>query len=187
MCIVVGMSIGHTLLGLLENGPRHGYDLKRAYDERFGQDRPLPYGQVYSTLSRLLRNGLVEVAGVESGDGPDRKRYAITDAGVTDVAAWLGTAEPPEPYLHNTLYTKVVLAIMSGRGAADVLDVQRAAHLRAMRELTRRKANGDLADALICDHALFHLEADLRWLELTMARLTELAERVAEPNDGVRS
>lgn len=186
------MSIGHTLLGLLETGPRHGYDLKRAYDERFGQDRPLPYGQVYSTLSRLLRNGLVEVAGVESGDGPDRKRYAITNAGVTDVADWLGTAEPPEPYLHNTLYTKVVLAIMSGRGAADVLDVQRAAHLRAMRELTQRKANGDLADALICDHALFHLEADLRWLELTMARLTELAERVAEskdvaaPKDGVR-
>ncbi len=172
------MSIGHTLLGLLETGPRHGYDLKRAYDERFGQDKPLPYGQVYSTLSRLLRHGLVEVTGVEAGDGPDRKRYAITDAGVTDVAQWLETAEPPEPYLHNTLYTKVVLALLSGRSAADVLDVQRAAHLRAMRELTRRKAAGDLADALICDHALFHLEADLRWLELTAARLAELAGSV---------
>ncbi|HYS34626.1 MAG TPA: PadR family transcriptional regulator, partial [Pseudonocardiaceae bacterium] len=57
------MSIGHALLGLLETGPRHGYDRKRAYDERFGHDRPLPYGQVYSTLSRLLRNGLVEVSG----------------------------------------------------------------------------------------------------------------------------
>ncbi|HYS40352.1 MAG TPA: PadR family transcriptional regulator [Pseudonocardiaceae bacterium] len=172
------MSIGHTLLGLLETGPRHGYDLKRAYDERFGQDRPLPYGQVYSTLSRLLRNGLVEVSGVEAGDGPDRKRYTITDAGVTDVADWLRTAEPPAPYLQNVLYTKVVLALLSGRSAADVLDVQRAEHLRAMRELTRRKADGDLADALICDHALFHLEADLRWLELTTARLDELAGRV---------
>lgn len=172
------MSIGHALLGLLEDGPRHGYDLKRAYDERFGQDRPLPYGQVYSTLSRLLRNGLVEVAGVESGDGPDRKRYSITEAGVTDVDQWLHTAEPPEPYLHNTLYTKVVLALLSGRSAADVLDVQRAAHLKAMRELTKRKADGDLADALICDHALFHLEADLRWLELTTARLDQLAGQV---------
>ena len=172
------MSIGHTLLGLLEGGPRHGYDLKRAYDERFGQDRPLPYGQVYSTLSRLLRNGLVEVTGVEAGDGPDRKRYAITDAGVTDVAQWLRTPEAPEPYLHNVLYTKVVLALLSGRSAVDVLDVQRAEHLRAMRELTRRKAIGDLADALICDHALFHLEADLRWLELTTARLDELAGKV---------
>jgi DNA-binding PadR family transcriptional regulator len=172
------MSIGHALLGLLETRPRHGYDLKRTYDERFGQDKPLPYGQVYSTLSRLLRNGLVEVVGVESGEGPDRKRYAITDAGVTDLTVWLGTAEPPEPYLHNTLYTKVVLALLSGRSAADVLDVQRTAHLGTMRELTRRKASGDLADALICDHALFHLEADLRWLELTGARLDELAGQV---------
>lgn len=172
------MSIGHALLGLLEGGPRHGYDLKRAYDERFGQDRPLPYGQVYSTLSRLLRNGLVEVTGVEAGDGPDRKRYAITDSGITDVVQWLGTPETPEPYLHNVLYTKVVLALLSGRSAVDVLDVQRAEHLRAMRELTRRKAIGDLADALICDHALFHLEADLRWLELTTARLDDLAGKV---------
>ena len=75
------MSIGTTFLGLLEAGPRHGYDLKRAYDERFGTDRPLHYGQVYSTLSRLLKNGLVEVDGVEPGGGPERKRYAITDAG----------------------------------------------------------------------------------------------------------
>ncbi|MEU4802329.1 PadR family transcriptional regulator [Actinosynnema sp. NPDC023587] len=173
------MSIGHTLLGLLEKGPRHGYDLKRAYDERFGQDRPLHYGQVYTTLSRLLRNGLVAEAGVESGDGPERKRYAITDAGVTDVEQWLGTAEKPEPYLQNTLYTKVVLALLSGRSADDVLDVQRAAHLGTMRELTRRKASGDLADQLICDHALFHLEADLRWLELTAARLGQLSAQIA--------
>jgi DNA-binding PadR family transcriptional regulator len=178
-CIVLRMSISHTLLGLLERGPRHGYDLKRAYDERFGADRPLAYGQVYSTLSRLLRDGLVEVSGVESGDGPDRKTYTITTAGVTDVATWLSTPEPPETYLHNTLYTKVVLALLSGRDAADVLDAQRGRHLNVMRELTRRKADGDLADALICDHALFHLEADLRWLELTAARLGELKKEVA--------
>ncbi len=170
------MSISHTLLGLLEAGPRHGYDLKRTYDERFGQDRPLHYGQVYSTLSRLLRNGLVEVTGVESGEGPDRKRYTITDAGVTDVETWLRTPEQPAAYLQNTLYTKVVLALLSGRDAQDVLDIQRAEHLAAMRELTKRKSRGDLADALICDHALFHLEADLRWLELTAARLDQLSQ-----------
>ncbi|GAA4001839.1 PadR family transcriptional regulator [Allokutzneria multivorans] len=170
------MSVGHTLLGLLEKGPRHGYDLKRAYDERFGHDRPLHYGQVYSTLSRLLRNGLVQVDGTEAGGGPERKRYAITDAGVTDVDEWLGTPEKPELYLQNTLYAKVVLALMSGRGAQGVLDTQRAEHLRLMRVLTRRKAEGDLAEQLVCDHALFHLEADLRWLELTAARLDELRE-----------
>jgi DNA-binding PadR family transcriptional regulator len=173
------MSIPHALLGLLESGPRHGYDLKRAYDQRFGHDRPLHYGQVYSTLARLLKNGLVEESGIEPGGGPERKRYAITDAGVTDVDSWLLTPEKPELYLQNTLYTKVVLALLSGRSAADVLDSQRAAHLRTMRELTVRKRGGDLADQLICDHALFHLEADLRWLEVTTARLDELRKQVS--------
>ena len=65
-----------------------------------------------------------------------------------------------------------------GRSAQDILDTQRAEHLRAMRELTRRKGTGDIADQLVCDHALFHLEADLRWLELTAARLDALAEQV---------
>ena len=169
------MSIAKTFLGLLEAGPRHGYDLKRGYDQRFGHDRPLAYGQVYATLSRLLRNGLVEIDGVEPGGGPERKRYAVTEAGVADVDLWLAQ---PEPYLQNTLYAKVVLALLSGRSAVDVLDTQRAAHLTTMRELTRRKADGDLADQLICDFALFHLEADLRWLELTAARVDQLAAEV---------
>ncbi|MGW8955060.1 PadR family transcriptional regulator [Streptomyces sp. NPDC055709] len=172
------MSIGNTLLGLLESGPRHGYDLKRAFDEKFGHDRPLAYGQVYATMSRLLKNGLVEVDGVEAGGGPERKRYAITGAGVTDVSQWLATPEKPEPYLQSTLYTKVALALLTNRSAAEVLDTQRSEHLRLMRALTNRKRGGDLADQLICDHALFHLEADLRWLELTAARLDQLAKEL---------
>jgi DNA-binding PadR family transcriptional regulator len=173
------MSVGHALLGLLETGPRHGYELKRSYDERFNTTgRPLHYGQVYGTLARLLKNGLVEVDGIEPGDGPERKRYAVTDAGVTDVARWLAQPEPPEPYLQSTLYTKVVLALLTGRTAVDILDTQRAEHLRLMRELTRRRAAGDLADQLVCDHALFHLEADLRWLEVTAERLDQLTEEV---------
>ena len=172
------MSLGHTILGLLEHQPRHGYDIKRAYDEQFGHDRALHYGQVYATLSRLLKNGLIEVDAVEAGEGPERKRYTITAAGITDVERWLGEPEPPEPYLQSTLYTKVVLALLTGRPATGILDAQRREHLRLMRELTRRKVDGDLADQLICDHALFHLEADLRWLELTAARLDGLAAEV---------
>ena len=178
VCIVSRMSLGHTFLGLLEDHPSHGYDIKRSYDERFGHGRALHYGQVYATLSRLLRNGLVEVDSVEAGEGPERKRYSITDAGITDVEQWLGRPESPEPYLQSTLYTKVVLALLTSRSAADILDTQRGEHLRLMRELTQRKINGDLTDQLVCDHALFHLEADLRWLELTAARLDELAAEV---------
>ncbi|MET1075219.1 MAG: PadR family transcriptional regulator [Umezawaea sp.] len=172
------MSLGHSLLGLLRQEPRHGYDLKRAYDDHFGQARPLPYGQVYATLSRLLKNGLIEESGVQPGNGPDRKRYAITTDGVTDVDLWLGRPENPELYLQSTLYSKVVIALLAGRDAVDVVDTQRAAHLRSMRELTARKRDGDLADKLICDHALFHLDADLRWLELTEARLADLGKLV---------
>ena len=62
------MATGEVLLGLLVEQPRHGYDLKRAYDERFGADRPLRFGQVYATLARLLRDGLVDVDAVEAGD-----------------------------------------------------------------------------------------------------------------------
>jgi len=172
------MSVAQTFLGLLEEQPRHGYDLKRVYDDRFGRARPLQYGQVYSTLARLLKRGFVTVDGVEPGGGPDRKRYAITHAGVADVERWLAEPEAPEPYLQSTLYAKVALALLTGRGAQAILDAQRAEHLRAMRELTRRKATGDIADQLVCDHALFHLEADLRWLELTAARLDKLAEEM---------
>jgi DNA-binding PadR family transcriptional regulator len=173
------MSIGKTFLGLLEAGPSHGYDLKREYDACFGSDRPVAYGQVYATLSRLLKHGFVTVDGVEPGGGPERKRYAITEAGVADVEAWLAEPEKPELYLQSALYAKVVLALRSGRSALDILDTQRAEHLALMRTLTARKAAGDLADQLVCDHALFHLEADLRWLELTAARLDQLAGEVA--------
>jgi DNA-binding PadR family transcriptional regulator len=173
------MPIAKTFLGLLEGGPSYGYDLKREYDARFGHDRPVAYGQVYATLSRLLKHGLVTVDAVEPGAGPDRKRYAITPEGVADVSTWLAQPEKPDLYLQSTLYSKVVVALGSSRSATDILDTQRAEHLQLMRELTRRKSGGDLADQLVCDHALFHLEADLRWLELTAARLDDLAGALA--------
>jgi len=172
------MGVSQSLLGLLEVAPRHGYDLKRGHDELFRAERPVAYGQVYATLSRLLKNGLVSVEGTEPGEGPDRKRYAITDAGVTDLQSWLSTPERPQEYLQNTLYTKVVLALLSHRSADEILDAQRREHLTAMREFNRRKQTGDLADQLICDHALFHLEADLKWLEMTASRLAELRTQV---------
>jgi DNA-binding PadR family transcriptional regulator len=172
------MTIATAFLALLEGRPQHGYDLKRAYDQHFGHDRPLHYGQVYTTLAKLLRNGMVSVDGADGDGGPDRKRYTITEAGVTDVQRWLGEPEKPDQYLQSALYAKVIGALLTGRPAAGVLDTQREEHLVAMRELTRRKRAGDLADRLICDHALFHLEADLRWLEHTATLLDELAEQV---------
>ena len=172
------MTVPHALLGLLEREPSHGYDLKRDYDTFFGRGKPLPFGQVYATLARLARDGKVEAADAEPGSGPDRKRYVITDEGVSEVAAWLAEPVPPEPHLQTVLFAKVVLALMSGRSAEQYLDLQRASHLQRMRELTALKRSGSTIDALLADHALFHLEADLRWIELTTARLDALAKEV---------
>ena len=172
------MSVGYALLGLLESRPRYGYELKREYDERFAQARPLKFGQVYATLARLLRDGRIGIEAVEAGAGPERKLYAITPTGVADLERWLAEPEPPEPHLQSVLFSKVVLSLLSGRSAAEVLDTQRAAHLVAMRDLTRRKQAGDLVDALVADYGLFHLEADLRWIELAGARLEKLDKEI---------
>ncbi len=167
-----------TLLGLLEREPSHGYDLKRDYDTYFGRGKPLPYGQVYATLSRLARDGKAIAGPAEHGEGPDRKRYAITEAGIKDVEQWLSEPAAPEPHLQTVLFAKVVLALMLGRPAGRYLDVQRAAHLGRMRELTALKQRGNLVDTLLADHGLYHLEADLRWIDHTAARLDMLAQAV---------
>lgn len=167
-----------TILGLIDREPSHGYDLKRDYDEYFGREKPLPFGQVYATLARLARDGKVFTGEMEPGDGPDRKRYVITDAGRHDVEEWLARPVDPEPHLQTVLFAKVVLALMLGRSADTYLDTQRSAHLKRMRELTELKRNGEVVDALLADHGLFHLEADLRWIDLTQARLGAIAETV---------
>ena len=167
-----------TLLGLLDREPSHGYDLKRDYDTYFGREKPLPYGQVYATLSRLARDGKAIAGPAEHGEGPDRKRYAITEAGVKDVERWLSEPAAPEPHLQTVLFAKVVLALMLGRPAERYLDLQRAAHLARMRELTELKQRGNLVDTLLADHGLYHLEADLRWIDHTAARLDLLAQAV---------
>jgi DNA-binding PadR family transcriptional regulator len=177
-CMLLSVTVPLTLLGLLEREPSHGYDLKRDYDSYFGRGKQLPFGQVYATLGRLARDGKV-VAGAEPGAGPERKRYAITELGATEFDTWLTQPIEPEPHLQTVLFTKVVLALMLGRPAEAYLDTQRGAHLQRMRELTEiKRANGSLMDSLLADHGLFHLEADLRWIDVTSARLGALAEMV---------
>jgi DNA-binding PadR family transcriptional regulator len=172
------VSVPLTLLGLLEREPSHGYDLKRDYDTYFGRGKQLPFGQVYATLGRLARDGKVIGGEAEPGEGPDRKRYAITDLGRAEVDSWLADPVEPEPHLQTILFAKVTLALMLGKPAAAYLDKQRSAHIRRMQELTELRRNGALVDVLLADHALFHLEADLRWIDLTSARLAELAALV---------
>jgi DNA-binding PadR family transcriptional regulator len=174
------MNVPSTLLGLLESGASHGYELKREYDALFSRDKPLSFGQVYGTLGRLERDGYVAVEGTAPGDGPDRKRYVITSSGVALLERWLREPERPDPYLQPVLFTKVVLALTSGRPAAEYLDAQRAAHMAHMRALTAERREGGLTDALVADYALFHLQADLQWIDLTTQRLDQLAKEISQ-------
>src|SRR5580698_1335764 len=168
------MSVPLTLLGLLDREPSHGYDLKRDYDTWFGRGKPLSYGQVYATLSRLARDGMAIAGASEPGEGPDRKRYIITEAGAQEVEHWLSEPAAPEPHLQTVLFAKVVLALMLELPADRYLNAQRAAHLQRMRELTQLKQEASMVDLLLADHGLYHLEADLRWIDHTAARLDVL-------------
>src|SRR4029077_18095036 len=146
----------------------------------FGRGRQLPFRQVYTTLGPLGRDGKIVPGDDEPRDGADRTRYAITATGRHVVDTWLAEPVEPEPHLQTVLFAKVTLALMLGKPAAAYLDTQRSAHLRRMQELTEVKRTGPLVDVLLSDHALFHLEADLRWIDLTSARLAELAEAVGK-------
>src|ERR1700722_3496190 len=105
------MSVPMALLGLLDREPSHGYDLTRDYDTYFGRGRPLPFGQVYATLARLARDGKAIVGEAESGAGPDRKRYTITETGKHEVEMWLGGPIAPRPHLQAALFVKVGLPL----------------------------------------------------------------------------
>jgi DNA-binding PadR family transcriptional regulator len=172
------MSVQHTLLGFMESAPRHGYDLKRAYDDLFGDLRPLRFSQIYATLARLQRDGLIELVGDEAGHGPDRKMYAITSDGVSDLETWFGEPEPAQSPIEGVLFLKVTLALLSDRPAKRMLDRQRAVHTARMRELTKAKDGANATDLILYDYALFHLEADLRWIEHTATRLDVLRKEL---------
>ncbi|MCY1157030.1 MAG: PadR family transcriptional regulator [Citricoccus sp.] len=167
-----------TLLGLLRRQPSYGYDLKHAYDRYFGSQKPLAFGQVYSTLARMIRDELIRALGEEPGAGPDRKKYEITPAGQDRVQQWLFTPDVPSQTLQSDLFAKTVVALLVDDDADRLLDLQRAEHMGRMRELTRLKHEGDLLQVLMCDHGIFHIEADLRWIELTGARLTQLKKEL---------
>jgi DNA-binding PadR family transcriptional regulator len=177
-CIVVGMSASYALLGILGEQPSYGYDLKRKYDFLYGKEKSLPFGQVYATLSRLLRDKKVLIEATEQTVGPERKLYAITTLGMEDLEAWLATPEKLHPNTQTVLFIKVVTSILLDKEPNMYLDTQRAAHIARMRELTKLRRKGDLAESLRADYAIFHLEADLRWIDVTAARLQLLKEEI---------
>lgn len=176
------MNAQYVLLSFLADEPNYGYELKKKYDSYFGKDKPILPGQIYSSLARLKRdNKIKEVSDTSNSgsSGTDRIRYEITDLGKEQLKRWLASPEEPAPQLQATMYVKTVLAILMDGDAAPYLDNQRRAHIQKMRSLTDERRNSNLSDMLLIDHALYHLEADLRWIELTISRLTKLKEELS--------
>ncbi|MDP9831961.1 MULTISPECIES: PadR family transcriptional regulator [Trueperella] len=173
------MSTQYALLGLIATEPTYGYELKKLYDSLFGGDKPILPGQLYAVLGRLARDAAIEkVEDTGTSGGPERTRYAVTELGTERLLAWLDQPEQPAPTLQATLYMKVVLALMIHGDAAPFLRAQKAAHIARMRELIARRRETNLAERILLDNAIFHIEADIRWMDMTASRLTHLKEEL---------
>ena len=158
----------NAVLAVLADAPAHGYEIKRALEERFGSViAPLNAGQVYTTLQRLQRDQLVTDDAVAQRGRPDKRVYRLTDAGHDALAEWLGAPSSPTR-LRDDFFMKLVFAHALGLAdPAELIARQREAYLRSLGELERVLAGGepDSTTALVVEGAALHLEADLRWLD----------------------
>jgi DNA-binding PadR family transcriptional regulator len=158
----------NAVLALLADEPAHGYEIKRALEQRFGTVlAPLNAGQVYVTLQRLQRDELVADDAVAQAGRPDKRVYRLTAAGRRALEQWLGAPSAPTR-LRDDFFMKLVLAHSMGLAdPAELIDRQRETYLRALGELERVLAGGgaDGTTALVVEGAALHLEADLKWLD----------------------
>jgi DNA-binding PadR family transcriptional regulator len=173
------VSVKHGLLALLAEAPRHGYQLKTDFEQRAGGCWAINIGQVYTTLQRLERDGLVELAG---SDG-DRNDYRITNAGRDQLSRWFVTPVVPEGPPRDELTIKVLLAVAANDvDVTDILQRQRTASVEQLQAYTRRKAQADphhdFAFLLMLDALIFRTEAEIRWLDASEARIRDAASTV---------
>jgi DNA-binding PadR family transcriptional regulator len=188
------MSVRHALLALLSEGPKYGLQLRQEFESRTGEVWPLNVGQVYTTLQRLERDGLVESEGGAS-DGP-QNLFRITPTGADELNAWLRTPPDVVPPPRDELVIKVLVAMRVPEiDIRELLQVHRRHLVEAMQHYTNLKAETpeeDVGLALVVDSELFRIEAVVRWLDATDARLVRLpagalaAEPPARPAGSVR-
>lgn len=164
----------YALLALLSTGPSYGYQLKQALDARFGAVWPqINIGQIYTTLQRLERDGLVESLEVVVEER-NKRGYRIKAEGREDLAAWMADPSDGTARLKDEFFTKLVLAGYTGVGdPMQLIEQQRASYLQSLRDLNELAiANGhDSTTRLLIEGASLHLQADLRWLDLCEQQL----------------
>ena len=177
------MSVKHALLTLLDRAPMHGYQLRAEFEASTGTTWPLNIGQVYSTLARLERDGLVTP--VEGGDESQRL-FAITEAGHAEVANWFSTPVAGEPARNEVAIKLAFAAGTAGLDVAEVVQIQRRATIKALQDYTRarERAGADLAWQLVADSLIFAAEAEIRWLDHCETRLARAARTRPENGSG---
>ena len=177
------MSVRHALLALLSEGPKYGLQLREEFEARTGEVWPLNVGQVYTTLQRLERDGLVESDG-DGQDGP-QKGFRITAAGAQELTGWLRTPSDMSSPPRDELVMKVLVALrVPGTDARDVIQVHRRYLVELMQQWTRIKeseAESDISLALVVDAELFRLDAVVRWLDAADGRIKRGADPSADP------
>lgn len=197
------MSVRQSLLALLEQGPMYGYQLRAEFEQRTGATWPLNVGQVYTTLSRLERDGMVTVVDHGGVDGRTRTEesqeagsergqvsYEITDAGRAEVAEWFTTPVPRTQPARDELAIKLAIAVtVPGVDIGRLIQQQRTATMSALQAHTRTKRAHEktadtvegLALSLVLDSLVFDAEAEIRWLDHCENRLRRAAGSLVRP------
>jgi DNA-binding PadR family transcriptional regulator len=172
-------SVQNALLALLAQRPRHGYELRDLFEAALGGHWELNSGQIYSSLERLARDGLVVEEGIERAGGPDKRLWTLTGAGKQELSNWFDSPVPRDYRLRDEFYLKLMIALVTQPASArHILLVQRRELFRELHDLTARRNLLDpkqqLARILLLDSAIMHTEAELRWLEMVEARLDDI-------------
>jgi DNA-binding PadR family transcriptional regulator len=171
------MSVKHGILALLERGTRYGYQLRSEFEQATGGTWPLNIGQIYTTLARLERDGLVRA--LPESDGGQRP-YEITGDGKVELTLWFATPVARADRPRDELAIKLALALTTpGVDVRAVVQTQRTATMRTLQEYTRLKSaggeDGDLAWRLVLDAMVFQTEAEVRWLDHCESSLARYA------------
>ncbi|QTG81538.1 PadR family transcriptional regulator [Arthrobacter crystallopoietes] len=185
------MSVRHGLLALLGERPRYGYQLRAEFEQRTGSTWPLNVGQVYSTLDRLERDGLVANDG---DDGEGHVMYRLTPAGAAEVDQWFSQPVTMTNPPRNELAIKLALAVtLPGVDVARLVQAQRTASIRSLQNYNKARRDtaaagrvDDTAWLLVLDSLIFSTEAEVRWLDHCESRLTQLAKDASGIGNGVR-
>jgi DNA-binding PadR family transcriptional regulator len=174
------VSVKHALLALLSEGPKYGLQLREEFEARTGEVWPLNVGQVYTTLQRLERDGMVESEGDD--DGP-QKGFRITATGANELDNWLRTPPDLSSPPRDELVIKVLVGMrVPGVDVREVIQVHRRHLVELMQQWTRLKEDApdsDVSFALVVDAELFRVDSVIRWLDAADGRINRAGSEAA--------